>query len=85
MQEAIARVVSYHHAKLEGTRFHFYGRRVDDGYPTPSATHLELGDHFTNLQHHLISMELALDAVHARFDYTIHNLEHANGKLQAKN
>ena len=84
-QEAIARLARRDQDELHGTRFHFYGRRDEDGDPTYGVHHPELGYHLNRMECHLIGTQAALDESRAQQDLTSHALHVSQQELEARN
>ena len=84
-QEAIARVAGLDHGELHGTRYHFYGRRDEEGNPTHGVYHPELGYHLNRMECHLIATQAELDESRARHDNTLQFLHYTHQELDAKN
>ena len=84
-QEAIARLARQDQERLLGTRFHFYGRRNEDGDPTYGVHHPELGYHLNRMEYHLIGTQAELDESRAQQDVTSQALHVSQHELEAKN
>ena len=83
-QEAIARLARCDQDELHGTRFHFYGRRDEDGDPTYGVHHPEFGYHLNRMECYLIYTQSALDESRAQHDTTTHALHVSQHELEAK-
>ena len=70
MQRLLARLCEEHKEELENTRFRYYGRRDDEGHPTPTVCHPTFGEHIVDMEVllHRTQEDLRSSRYRAHFD-----------------